>query len=62
MNVRIDVQGSKENGYYAEIRVTRNSRLVEHCGHVTDNRHLRPGIANNCGKAVARAKNWVVCE
>jgi hypothetical protein len=62
MKVRIDVQGNKRNGFYAEIRTLSNGRLVGLCGHETGDRHPNPGTANNCGESAARAKGWVVYE
>ena len=62
MKARINVQGSSAKGFYAEIRALSNDRLLAHCGHVTENRHPNPGIANNCGESVARSHGWVVYE
>lgn len=62
-NVRIDVQGSSGRGFYAEIRrATGTARLIDDCGHVTDERHPTPDIANRCGENKARSLGHVVCE
>lgn len=60
MKVRIDVQGSARNGFYAEIRALGNGALKSLCGHEVNGRHPNPGAANNCGQHVAQAHNWTV--